>query len=337
MVTLVADSPQSGYTAVIDSTIQCDGSPCRPLRQMFVELHQFRMWRWKARKVLSLLQIRCSGLVLTIDEKHGKSVGKAGAGQGAYQLAVEELGLLPDRWFLTLDLFACSGDLETQDSAVQTLSAIRTIKQKFPNCHTSLGISNVSYGFSKQARKILNSVFLYHALQAGLDMAILNAADLIPYPEIPGEEKRKAEQLIFHNSTQVLADFIDSLQKKGNPTSKPYRSKFVHNRSRRKDPLANHHPCSGKGSKKTSPPSFRRIREKGSPSSCACPLNGYLLPAMKDVGEQFGTGRSFCLSFCNPQKSCVLQQKKLQDIYKSKDQDTLGSVLYWQLCMGGCA
>lgn len=286
----------------------------------------------KARKVFELAcKYGAAVLVLTIDEKGmAKSAGqKLALVKRAYQLAVEELGLLPESLvFDPLTFSLASGDLETQDSAVQTLSAIRTIKQKFPNCHTSLGISNVSYGFSKQARKILNSVFLYHALQAGLDMAILNAADLIPYPEIPGEEKRKAEQLIFHNSTQVLADFIDFFaEKKEIPLqSRAEASSSIIDPGERIRWRITTRVREGLEEDITT--FIQAESEKKGPHQAALALlNGYLLPAMKEVGEQFGTGEIILPFVLQSSEIMRAATEKLQEYIQKQDQDNLGSVL----------
>ena len=73
---------------------------------------------------------------------------------------------------------------------------MRLLKREFPFSKTILGISNVSFGLPPAGREVLNSVFLYHATQAGLDAAIVNTERLARYAEIPEEERRLAEALI---------------------------------------------------------------------------------------------------------------------------------------------
>lgn len=103
-----------------------------------------------------------------------------------------------------------SGDPSLRDSAVQTLDAIRRIKQEIPGALTSLGISNVSYGLKQSARRVLNSVFLHHAIEAGLDVAILNAGRVVSLNVIPEKIRQAAEDLLFgrYEKGDVLAAFI---------------------------------------------------------------------------------------------------------------------------------
>ncbi|MGH9995855.1 MAG: dihydropteroate synthase, partial [Nitrososphaeraceae archaeon] len=82
--------------------------------------------------------------------------------------------------FDVLTFTLATGESEFVNSANETLEGIRLVKNRFPECFTTLGLSNVSFGLAPNARKILNSVFLYHALQYGLDAVIINAKDVIP-------------------------------------------------------------------------------------------------------------------------------------------------------------
>ena len=96
--------------------------------------------------------------------------------------------------------FPCgTGDENYLGSAVETVEAIRLIKEKLPRCKTVLGVSNVSFGLPPAAREVVNSVMLYHATKAGLDLAIVNAEKLERYPSIPEAEKKLAEDLLFHS------------------------------------------------------------------------------------------------------------------------------------------
>jgi 5-methyltetrahydrofolate--homocysteine methyltransferase len=95
--------------------------------------------------------------------------------------------------------FPCAtGDENYIGSAVETVEAIRLIKEKLPRCKTVLGVSNVSFGLPPAAREVVNSVMLYHATKAGLDLAIVNAEKLERYASIPDVEKKLAEDVLFH-------------------------------------------------------------------------------------------------------------------------------------------
>jgi 5-methyltetrahydrofolate--homocysteine methyltransferase len=126
-----------------------------------------------------------------------------------YEIGTRRYGLKPWQFiFDVLTFTIVTGDPELADAAKNTLEGIRLVKQKFPECFTVLGLSNVSFGVSPNARKIINSIFLYHALQAGLDAVIINARDIIPYPEIEEQQKKLAEDLIFNRHPNALAELI---------------------------------------------------------------------------------------------------------------------------------
>jgi len=96
--------------------------------------------------------------------------------------------------------FPCaSGDAAYLGSAVETVEAIRLIKERLPRSKTILGISNVSFGLPPAAREVVNSVMLYHATRAGLDLAIVNAEKLERYASLPEIERKLAEDLLFHS------------------------------------------------------------------------------------------------------------------------------------------
>jgi 5-methyltetrahydrofolate--homocysteine methyltransferase len=96
-------------------------------------------------------------------------------------------------------VFPCAtGDENYIGSAVETLEGVRLIKQALPKCKTVLGVSNVSFGLPPAAREVINSVFLYHATKAGLDLAIVNAEKLERYATIPDAEKKLVEDLLWN-------------------------------------------------------------------------------------------------------------------------------------------
>ena len=126
-----------------------------------------------------------------------------------HDIATREYGLLPDALiFDALTFTLATGDPESANTAVETLEGIRRIKAELPGVLTSLGVSNVSYGFKPAARWVLNSVFLYHAVEAGLDMAIVNPKQVTPYAEIPAAQRELAEDLLFNRRPDAAARFI---------------------------------------------------------------------------------------------------------------------------------
>src|SRR5260370_39292379 len=116
----------------------------------------------------------------------------------SFELLTSKYGLKPEDLYFDALVFPCaSGDQQYVGSAVETIEGVRLIKQKLPQCKTVLGISNVSFGLPTAGREVLNSVFLYHCIQAGLDMALVNSEKLERYPSLPAEERRLAQDLIY--------------------------------------------------------------------------------------------------------------------------------------------
>src|SRR5262249_61438660 len=89
------------------------------------------------------------------------------------------------------------------------------IKSAFPESNAILGLSNASFGLPEAGREVLNSVFLYHATRAGLDLAIVNSEKIVRYPSIPDDEKRLAENLLYNRGADPVAAFAEHFKKKG--------------------------------------------------------------------------------------------------------------------------
>ena len=117
--------------------------------------------------------------------------------------------------FDVLTFTLATGEDEFLDAGKNTLDGIKLVKEKFPDCFTTLGLSNISFGLMPYARKVLNSVFLYHAVKIGLDSAIVNAKEIIPYGEIDIKEKKLAEDLIFNTHSDALSDLISYFENVG--------------------------------------------------------------------------------------------------------------------------
>jgi 5-methyltetrahydrofolate--homocysteine methyltransferase len=100
-----------------------------------------------------------------------------------------------------------TGDVNYVGSALETIEGVRAIKTRFPECKTILGISNVSFGLPPAGREVLNGVFLYHCVKAGLDYAIINTERLQRYPSIPEHERALAEDLIYWRGDDPVAAF----------------------------------------------------------------------------------------------------------------------------------
>ncbi|MGB9002328.1 MAG: dihydropteroate synthase [Nitrosotalea sp.] len=252
--------------------------------------------------------------------------------------------------FDVLTFTLATGEAEFLDAGKNTLEGISLVKKRFPNSFTTLGLSNISFGLSPRARKILNAVFLYHAVKVGLDTVIINPKDVIPYAEIDEKERSVAEDLIFNKHPNALAEFIAYFETtKGTtqlaakkvevdpswPAGK--RSNFrIVNRIRdgiEKDVVSAIY-------EKIS--SEYRISEKegvmviDAPKEVTHPaaiktLNDDLLPAMKEVGDKFGAGElilPFVLKSAECMKAAVAELEKylLKEKGSTKGKLVLGTV-----------
>jgi 5-methyltetrahydrofolate--homocysteine methyltransferase len=126
----------------------------------------------------------------------------------SHELLTKKYGVAAeDLYFDALVFPVGTGDQNYIGSGVETIEGIRLIKQELPETKTILGVSNVSFGLPQAGREVLNSVFLYHCVQAGLDLAIVNSEKLERYPSIPEDERRLAEDLIWWRGDDPIAAF----------------------------------------------------------------------------------------------------------------------------------
>jgi 5-methyltetrahydrofolate--homocysteine methyltransferase len=249
--------------------------------------------RTKADKVFALAkEHNAAVIVLTIDEGGMAKARekKLEVAKRIYDIAVNDHGLKPgDLVYDALTFTLATGDQEFIDSAIETIEGIRLIKQNLPGVMASLGVSNLSFGFAPHARPVLNSVMLYHCMQAGLDMAIVNPAHVTAYPDIPQEEKDLAEDLIFNRREDALQRYIEFYEKVM-PTSEstladPTEGMTPEQRLHWK--IVHRH-------KEGVEADIDEIINRGDfptkHETAVHTLNNVLLPAMKEVGDKFGAG-----------------------------------------------
>jgi 5-methyltetrahydrofolate--homocysteine methyltransferase len=129
----------------------------------------------------------------------------------SYTLLTQKYGIDPTDIYFDPLVFPCgTGDANYFGSGRETIEGVRLIKQAFPLARTTLGISNVSFGLPPAGREVLNSVFLYECVKAGLDTAIVNAEKLVRYASITDEEKELCMHLLDYdtdNGRDPVADF----------------------------------------------------------------------------------------------------------------------------------
>lgn len=252
--------------------------------------------------------------------------------------------------FDVLTFTLATGEDEFLDAGKNTLEGIRLVKEKFPNSFTTLGLSNISFGLVPYARKVLNSVFLYHAVKSGLDTAIVNAKEIIPYGEIDAKEKKLAEDLIFNNHPNALSELIIYFEKAGtqgsetakkldvDPTWPPGKRAHFRIVNRLKDGIQNDvvSAIAEKINKNQIIEDHNGILSLNAPPAITHDgairtLNEDLLPAMKEVGDKFGSGElilPFVLKSAECMKAAVgeLEKYLIKEEGSSKGKLVLGTV-----------
>ena len=306
-------------------------------------------------------------IALTIDEQGMAKTAdrKLEIATRIHDIVTTDYGLASDALiFDDLTFTLATGDAEFRRSAIETIDGIRRIKAELPGVLTSLGVSNVSFGLGKHARAVLNSVFLHHCVEAGLDMAIVDPAHITPYAEIDAAGRALADDLIFDRREDALERYIAHFesvtieeQTAVDPTADMEPEAAIHWKilHRKKDGIEDwvdravykHAPQAGApaGNGSTAPAhdavaaattggaaaagAPRDATDAGSPTNAAgvWVLNNVLLPAMKEVGDKFGAGElilPFVLQSAEVMKRAVA---RLETYLDKVDGQTKGKVV----------
>ena len=154
-------------------------------------------------------------VVGTIDEDPQQGMGvtrerKLEIATRSHELLTGKYGIAEEDIYFDPLVFPCgTGDEQYRTSAPETIEGIRLIKQKFPRAKTILGISNVSFGLPPAGREVLNSVFLYHCVRAGLDLAIVNSEKLERYAGLDPKDIELSDDLLFSRTENALMIFTE--------------------------------------------------------------------------------------------------------------------------------
>ena len=242
----------------------------------------------KLHRVLALCKKYGAAVVaLTIDKQ-----GMAQTAERKVEIAKELISVIHGEYGLdyedifidTLTFTLASGSEETANAAMETLNAIRQIKQKFPHVNTLLGVSNISYGLKPNVRKKLNSIFLYHALEAGLDAAILHVGKIIPLYKIDEQERLLLEDLIFNRKTQhesPLERVLEFYQEKSQQSTAEVPADELTIEETIRQKIIN-------GELQAIENDLQKCLEMHAAAEI---INEILLPAMREVGDLFGSGQ----------------------------------------------
>ncbi len=226
-------------------------------------------------------------ICLTIDEEGMAmtSTRKVEVADRIIKLA-GEAGLRP--WDLIIDPLTFtlgSGDASLKHAGAATLEALRLLKERHPEIHTILGVSNISYGLAPRPREVLSSIFLREAVKAGLDCAIVNVRKILPPARIPEEDGEAALRLIYNRDNRVAENPLLA---------------FIEHFSGRQ---AEKEPAGGGEAEEPPPKRLRRAVIEGEAKQLEELLPAlleerkaeeiiqeHLIPAMQEVGRLFGEG-----------------------------------------------
>ncbi len=201
--------------------------------------------------------------------------------QRSHQLLTEKYGVAEqDIIFDPLVFPAGTGDVNYVGSAAETIEGVRLIKAALPNTKTVLGISNVSFGLPVAGREVFNSVFLYHCVQAGLDMAIVNSELMQRYTMIPEAERKLSEDLIWNRGDDPVAAFAAHFRDRAPRSTIEERSALPLD-----ERLAN---CIIEGSKEGLADDLDLAMLERVPLDI---INGPLMAGMDEVGRQFNANQ----------------------------------------------
>ena len=201
--------------------------------------------------------------------------------QRSHRLLTEKYGVAEqDIIFDPLVFPAGTGDVNYVGSAAETIEGVRLIKAALPNTKTVLGISNVSFGLPVAGREVFNSVFLYHCVQAGLDMAIVNSELMQRYTTIPEAERKLSEDLIWNRGADPVAAFAAHFR------DRPPRSTVEERLALPLDERLS--KCIIEGSKEGLAHDLDLAMQERAPLEI---INGPLMAGMDEVGRQFNANQ----------------------------------------------
>jgi len=208
----------------------------------------------------------------------------------AYKILTEEVGFPPQDIIFDPNIFAIATGIEEHNQyAINFIEATRWIKKNLPLCKVSGGVSNISFSFrgNDVIREAIHSAFLYHAIEAGMDMGIVNAGQLTVYEEIPKDLLERVEDVLFNrrpDATERLIEYANSINKdsKKEIISEGWRTSSVEERL--KHSIIN-------GIVDSIEIDIEEARKKYSnPLEI---IEGPLMEGMNIVGDLFGSGKMF--------------------------------------------
>ncbi len=245
-------------------------------------------------KVLPMAKRYGAGVIaLTIDEEGMALTAdkKVAIAHRIFDLATQKYGIRPvDLLFDALTLPISTGQEEYRTAGIETLKAVKRIREELPEVKTVLGVSNISFGLDAYPRRVLNSVFLHEAVENGLDVAIVNYTKIYPLYKIPAEEVELARKLIYQdrsNGDPLQVYMQHFAGKKGKPQAQTTAHvETLSIEDKLKYAIINGERSVGEGNTKRT---LEELLEEALGGYTPLDLiNTVLLDGMKTVGDLFG-------------------------------------------------
>lgn len=273
-------------------------------------------------KVVPLARKFGAALVVgTIDDDKEQGMGVSRArkleiAKRSFKLLTEKYGVSPYDIYWDPLVFPCAtGDAQYVGSAVETIEGLRLLKKEFPQTKTVLGISNVSFGLPPAGREVLNSVFLYHCVQAGLDLAIVNSEKLERYASIPEHERKLSEDLLYNRGDDPVAAFAAHFRN-AKAKEKPKRDNMPLD-----ERLARYII---EGSKDGLVDDLNLALKESKPLDV---INGPLMKGMDEVGRLFNTNQLIVAEVLQSAEAMKAAVSHLEPFMEKSDASSRGKVL----------
>ncbi len=244
------------------------------------------------KRALHIQQMGAAMIIMAFDEK-GQAVSyesKIQICERAYKILVNEVGISPENIIFDPNILAVATGIEDHNNyAVDYIRTVKWVKENLPYARISGGVSNLSFSFrgNETLRRAMHSVFLYHAIQAGMDMAIVNPAQLDIYDEIPKDLLQLVEDVVLNrrkDATEKLIAYAEQIKSVGKKEEKndQWRSGSV--QERMKHALI-------KGITDFIEQDVEEARQHYKKAFLI--IEGPLMDGINTVGELFGTGKMF--------------------------------------------
>lgn len=235
--------------------------------------------------IIPIIKRYGSATIVGMIDEEGMAVSyekKISTAKRLYNLLTADYNLSPQDLIFDMLVFTVDSGQNPmyKGSAYATIRAIKDFKTQYPDVMTILGISNSSFGLPPAGREVLNAVFLYHCVQVGLDMAIVNPAQLKRYTSLSDTEIELCEDLIFDRKEKALANFVDYYRDKEKDSSPRIKTNLTPEEAVREAVISGDNTNLNKN--------IDELLKSYQPMDI---INKFLMAGMDEVGELFGEGK----------------------------------------------